>query len=316
MLQSSQYSPFRHLLAIKDLNKNQLETIFSMADEYFKGGEIINRPVLKSIKVANLFFEPSTRTRVTFEIAAKSLSADVINLNIDSSSTKKGEGLIDTLQNLEMMGIKIFVIRHSNNGAAHFFARYTKEGNSVINAGDGSHEHPTQALLDMAVLRKYRGDFENMKVAIVGDVLHSRVARSQIHALKILGTKDIRVIAPNTLVPNDIESMGVQFFQSLEEGLNGVNVILCLRLQRERMATGLIPSEKEFFKLYGISSKSLPYADKDALVLHPGPVNRGIEIASDVVDGRQSVILNQVTQGIAVRMAVMTLCQSQSIIPS
>ena len=302
---------FKHLLAIKELSKEHLECIFCVADEFLQDGKIINDARLKGIKIANLFYEPSTRTRLTFEIAAKSLSADVVNLNIESSSVKKGESLIDTLQNLEAMGISMFVIRHSSNGVAHFFARHAKEGNSVINAGDGSHEHPTQALLDMATLRQYRRDFENFKVAIVGDILHSRVARSQIYALKLLGVSDIRVIAPKTLVPQDIESLGVQYFANLREGLQNVNVILCLRLQKERMEKGLIPSEQEFFNLYGISNKSLAYADKDALVLHPGPVNRGVEIASEVINSKQSLILEQVTQGIAVRMAVMSLCQQK-----
>lgn len=301
---------FQHLLSIKDLSEENIRTIFDVADEFLCDGEIVNQPTLKGVKVAHLFYEPSTRTRLTFEIAAKSLSADSINFNIAISSTQKGEGMIDTLQNLEAMGIKIFVVRHASNGAPYLFASHVQSGHSIINAGDGSHEHPTQALLDMATLRHYCGDdFSTFKVAIIGDILHSRVARSQIYALKTLGVDDIRVIAPETLIPQDMMCLEVRYFNHLEEGLQDVNVVLCLRLQKERMDKALIPSEQEFFNLYGISARSLCYADKEAVVLHPGPVNRGVEIASEVINSKQSLILKQVTQGIAIRMAVMSLCQ-------
>lgn len=304
------HHPFRHLLGIKGLSREYFETIFSIADKFLQDGKIINQSLLQGVKVINLFYEPSTRTRLTFEIAAKSLSADVVNLNIAHSSAQKGEGLKDTLHTLEAMGINIFVIRHASNGAPHEFASHVSSGNSIINAGDGSHEHPTQALLDMATLRRHFGqDFSQLKVAIIGDVRHSRVARSQIYALKILGVKDICIIAPPNLLPDDLDALELSHTSDLREGLLGVNVVSCLRLQRERMKTGLVLSETDFFNQYGITSNTLKYADKDAVVLHPGPVNRGIEIASDVIDGSQSLILKQVTQGIAIRMAVMSLCQ-------
>jgi aspartate carbamoyltransferase catalytic subunit len=255
--------------------------------------------------VFNLFFENSTRTRTTFEIAAKRLSADVINLNINASSTSKGESLLDTIDNLAAMNADMFVVRHAESGAAHLIAQHVKPGIAVINAGDGRHAHPTQGLLDMYTIRHYKKSFHHLSVAIVGDVLHSRVARSDIHALTTLGCPDVRVIGPKTLIPTEVERMGVSVFHDMYRGLEGCDVVIMLRLQNERMNGALLPSAHEFFKSYGLTSEKLARAKPDAIVMHPGPMNRGVEIDSPIADGRQSVILPQVTFGIAVRMAVM-----------
>ncbi|EGG98181.1 Aspartate carbamoyltransferase [gamma proteobacterium IMCC2047] len=214
------------------------------------------------------------------------------------------------LKNLEAMASDMFVVRHANSGAAHFIAEQVTPNIAIINAGDGRHAHPTQAMLDMLTIRRHKGDFENLSVAIVGDVLHSRVARSQIHALKILGVPDIRIITPNTLRPFDIESMGVTVYNRMIEGLAGADVVITLRLQNERMESALLPSQHEFYRLYGLSADKLKYAKPDAIVMHPGPINRGVEIDSEIADGSQSVILNQVSYGIAVRMAVMSMAMS------
>jgi len=267
-------------------------------------------PLLRGRTVANLFFENSTRTLSTFELAAKRLSADVLNLNIATSSTKKGETLKDTLMTLAAMQTDMFVVRHSDSGAAHFIASELTPDVAIINAGDGRHAHPTQAMLDMLTIRRHKGDFTQLRVAVVGDVLHSRVARSQLHALRTLGAAEVRVIAPRTLLPRDVESFGVKVYQDLTEGLRDVDVVMTLRLQRERMTSALLPSESEYFKLYGINDDRLAYAHPDAIVMHPGPINRGVEISSAVADGRRSVILDQVTNGIAVRMAVMSMAMS------
>lgn len=234
----------------------------------------------------------------------------MLNLNISTSATSKGESLSDTLQNLEAMASDMFVVRHSQSGAPHFIAESVTPNVSIINAGDGRHAHPTQAMLDMLTIRQHKGSFEGLTVAIVGDILHSRVARSQIRALNTLGVSEVRVIAPNTLLPVDIESLGAKVFSTMEAGLNGVDVIIMLRLQKERMEGALLPSEHEFYELYGLTTEKLKYAKPDAIVMHPGPINRGVEIESAVADGPQSVILNQVTNGIAVRMAVMSMAMS------
>jgi aspartate carbamoyltransferase catalytic subunit len=257
--------------------------------------------------VFNVFFENSTRTRTTFEIAAKRLSADVVNLNIGSSSTSKGETLLDTVDNLCAMHADMFVVRHAQSGAAHFIARHVAPEIHVINAGDGRHAHPTQALLDMFTIRQYKKEFHNLRVAIVGDVLHSRVARSQIHALTTLGVPEVRVIAPKTLLPAMVEKLGVQVYHDMAKGLKDVDVVLMLRLQNERMQGAALPSAQEYFKNYGLTEEKLAHAKPDAIVMHPGPMNRGVEIDSCVADGAQSVILPQVTFGIAVRMAVMSM---------
>jgi aspartate carbamoyltransferase catalytic subunit len=264
-------------------------------------------PLLRGKTVANLFFEPSTRTRTTFDLAAKRLSADVLNINIEASSTKKGESLADTLRNLEAMQCDMFVVRHHVSGAAEYIARQVAPHISVINGGDGRHEHPTQALLDAFTIRRCKGHFEQLKVAIVGDVAHSRVARSNIQALRTLGVPDLRVVGPKTLIPPGIESLGVAVHDDLDEGIEGCDVVIMLRLQQERMQSALLPSAHEYFREYGLTAARLARAAPDAIVMHPGPINRGVEIDSPVADGVQSVILQQVTFGIAVRMAVMSL---------
>jgi aspartate carbamoyltransferase catalytic subunit len=257
--------------------------------------------------VFNLFFESSTRTRTTFEIAAKRLSADVVNLNIATSSQSKGESLIDTVANLAAMHADMFIVRHASSGAPYLIARHLAPDIHVVNAGDGRHAHPTQALLDVFTIRQYKGDFSNLKVAIVGDILHSRVARSEIHALTTLGVPEVRVVAPRTLIPAQVEKLGVRVFHDMQAGLEDVDVVMMLRLQNERMNGALLPSAQEFFKAYGLTEERLAVAAKDAIVMHPGPMNRGVEIDSAVADGTQSVILPQVTFGIAVRMAVMAI---------
>jgi aspartate carbamoyltransferase catalytic subunit len=272
------------------------------------GRDVKKVPLLRGRTVVNLFFESSTRTRTTFELAAKRLSADVLNLNISTSAATKGESLLDTMRNIQAMQADMFVIRHEQSGAAHFIARHVEPHVSVLNAGDGWHAHPTQALLDVFTIRKMKGEFAPLRVAIVGDVLHSRVARSQIHALNTLSTGEVRVIAPRTLLPAQVEKLGVRVFHDMREGLKDVDVIIMLRLQRERMEGALLPSEDEFFRLYGLTPEKLAWAKPDAIVMHPGPANRGVEIDSEVADGPQSVILQQVSNGIAVRMAVMSLC--------
>ncbi|MBL8522282.1 MAG: aspartate carbamoyltransferase catalytic subunit [Betaproteobacteria bacterium] len=297
----------KHLLTTEGLPRAMIESILETADQFVSVGdrEVKKVPLLRGKSVFNLFFENSTRTRTTFEIAAKRLSADVINLNINASSTSKGESLLDTIDNLAAMNADMFVVRHAQSGAAHLIAQHVKPGIAVINAGDGRHAHPTQGLLDMYTIRHYKKSFHNLSVAIVGDVLHSRVARSGIHALTTLGCPDVRVIGPKTLVPTDCERMGVSVFHDMYRGLEGCDVVIMLRLQNERMTGALLPSAHEFFKSYGLTSEKLARAKPDAIVMHPGPMNRGVEIDSPIADGRQSVILPQVTFGIAVRMAVM-----------
>lgn len=299
----------RHFLSIEGLNKALLTEIMDRAEQF---SSITNRqvkkvPLLRGKTIVNLFFENSTRTRTTFELAAKRLSADVMNLNINTSSASKGESLLDTLHNLQAMHSDMFVVRHNQSGAAEFIAQNVAPHVSVVNAGDGCHAHPTQAMLDMFTIRRHKGEFEQLSVAIVGDILHSRVARSQIQALATLGVKDIRVVGPKTLLPSDCDSLGVNVFHDMESGLDNVDVVITLRLQFERMQGALLPSAAEYFECYGLTDKTLSYAKPDAIVMHPGPINRGVEIASTVADGPQSVILEQVTHGIAVRMAVMSM---------
>lgn len=299
----------RHFLSIDGLSRELLTEILDTADGFVEIGErtIKKVPLCRGKVVANLFFETSTRTRTTFELAAKRLSADVLNLNISTSATAKGETLLDTLRNLEAMHCDMFVVRHADSGAAHFFATHAAPGVSVLNAGDGRHSHPTQAMLDMLTIRRHKGDFHQQRVAIVGDVLHSRVARSQILALNTLGAAEVRVIAPRTLIPAQAESLGVSVYHDLQEGIRDVDVIIMLRLQRERMSGALLPSEHEYFQLFGLTEERLVTAKPDAIVMHPGPINRGVEISSQVADGPRSVILQQVTYGIAVRMAVIAM---------
>jgi len=311
-LQLTEQGQLRHFLTVEGLSKALLTEILDTADSFISMEQqsVKKVPLLRGKTVVNLFFEASTRTRTTFELAAKRLSADVINLDISTSATSKGETLLDTLKNLEAMSSDMFVVRHANSGAAHFIAEQVTPNIAIINAGDGRHAHPTQAMLDMLTIRRHKGDFENLSVAIIGDILHSRVARSQIHALKILGVPDIRIITPNTLRPFDIESMGVTVYNRMIEGIAGADVVITLRLQNERMQSALLPSQHEFYSLYGLSADKLKYAKPDAIVMHPGPINRGVEIDSDVADGSHSVILNQVSYGVAVRMAVMSMAMS------
>ena len=298
-----------HLLSTEGLSKDILTQILDTAENFVSVNdrEVKKVPLLRGKSVFNLFFENSTRTRTTFEIAAKRLSADVFNLDIARSSTAKGETLLDTIDNLSAMAADIFVVRHSESGAPYLIAKHVAPHVHVVNAGDGRHAHPTQGLLDMYTIRHYKKDFSNLRVAIVGDVLHSRVARSDIHALTTLGAAEVRVVGPRTLVPSDMSSMGVRVFHNLEEGIKDCDVIIMLRLQNERMSGALLPSSQEYFKSFGLTEKRLALAKPDAIVMHPGPINRGVEIESAVVDGPQAVILSQVTFGIAVRMAVMSI---------
>ncbi|TXT27263.1 MAG: aspartate carbamoyltransferase catalytic subunit [Gallionellaceae bacterium] len=299
-----------HLLTTEGLPAPIIRHILDRAAIFVnsaEGNEIRKVPLLQGKSVFNIFFESSTRTRTTFEIAAKRLSADVVNLSIGSSSTSKGETLLDTVGNLCAMHADMFVVRHAQSGAAHFIAKYVAPEIHVINAGDGRHAHPTQALLDMFTIRHYKKEFHNLRVAIVGDILHSRVARSQIHALTTLGVPEVRVIAPKTLLPTMVEKLGVQVYHDMRQGLRDVDVVMMLRLQNERMTGALLPSAQEYFKYYGLTQKKLALAKGDAIVMHPGPMNRGVEIDSSVADGANSVILPQVTFGIAVRMAVMSM---------
>jgi aspartate carbamoyltransferase catalytic subunit len=299
----------RHLLSIEGLPKKILYQILDTAESFvgIAEREVKKVPLLRGKTVCNLFFENSTRTRTTFEIAAKRLSADVISLNVNSSSQSKGETILDTIDNLIAMHADMFVVRHAQSGAAHFIARHVPEHIHIINAGDGRHSHPTQGLLDVFTIRKYKPDLHNLRVAIVGDVLHSRVARSEIHALTTMGVPEVRVIAPKTLLPAQVEKLGVHVFHDMKAGLKDVDVVMMLRLQNERMSGAMLPSAQEYFKTYGLTQEKLDYAKSDAIVLHPGPMNRGVEIDSSVADGKQSVILPQVTYGIAVRMAVMAI---------
>ena len=298
-----------HLLSTEGLPKAIIHQILDTAEQFLSVNEreVKKVPLLRGKSVFNLFFENSTRTRTTFEIAAKRLSADVINLDIARSSASKGESLLDTIANLSAMHADMFVVRHSESGAPYLIAQHCAPHVHVVNAGDGRHAHPTQALLDMYTIRHYKKDFSNLTVAIVGDIVHSRVARSNIHALTTLGVPEVRVVGPRTLVPGDLREMGVRVCHDMAEGIRDADVVIMLRLQNERMTGGMLPSAGEFFKEFGLTESKLALAKPDAIVMHPGPINRGVEIDSAVADGKQSVILPQVTFGIAVRMAVMSI---------
>ena len=308
-LQLTPDGQLKHLLTLDGLPSRILTQILDTAETFMDVGErdVKKVPLLRGKAIFNLFFEPSTRTRTTFDIAAKRLSADVVTLNIAASSQSKGETVLDTVANLTAMHADMFIVRHSQSGAAHFIARHVAPHIAVVNAGDGRHAHPTQGLLDVFTIRRYKGAFHNLRVAIVGDILHSRVARSQIHALTTLGVPEVRVIAPRTLLPAGVEQMGVHVFHDMKAGLKDVDVVIMLRLQNERMKGALLPSAQEYFKQFGLTPEKLALAKPDAIVMHPGPMNRGVEIDSEVADGPQSVILPQVTYGIAVRMAVMAM---------
>jgi aspartate carbamoyltransferase catalytic subunit len=306
-----------HLLSIDGLPKAAIERILTTADSFINVAEreVKNVPLLRGKSVFNLFFENSTRTRTTFEIASRRLSADVFNLDIVRSSAAKGESLLDTIDNLTAMGADMFVVRHAASGAPYLIARHTSEHAPhvhVVNAGDGRHAHPTQGLLDMYTIRHYKQDFTNLTVAIVGDILHSRVARSDIHALTTLGVPEVRAVGPLTLLPAGLEQMGVQVFTRLEDGIRDADVIIMLRLQSERMKGALLPSAAEYFANYGLTPDKLALAKPQAIVMHPGPMNRGVEIDSRVADGGASVILPQVTFGIAVRMAALSIMASSA----
>ena len=304
----------KHLLSIEGLPKAIIKQILDTAESFVGVAEreVKKVPLLRGKTVCNLFFENSTRTRTTFEIAAKRLSADVISLNVSTSSQSKGETILDTIDNLTAMQADMFVVRHAQSGAAHMIAKHVAPHIHVINAGDGRHAHPTQGLLDAFTIRRYKPEMHNLRVAIVGDILNSRVARSEIHALTSLGVPEVRVIAPKTLLPENVEKLGVHVFHDMREGLKDVDVVMMLRLQNERMAGAMLPSSQEYFKTYGLTPEKLALAKPDAIVMHPGPMNRGVEIDSAVADGKQSVILPQVTYGIAVRMAVMSILAGNS----
>jgi aspartate carbamoyltransferase catalytic subunit len=307
--QLNEEGKLQHLLTIEGLPREILTHILDTAASFIgvSDREVKKVPLLRGKSIFNLFFEPSTRTRTTFEIAAKRLSADVINLNIAASSSTKGETLLDTVDNLSAMHADMFIVRHSSSGAPHLIANHVASHVHVINAGDGRHAHPTQGLLDTYTIRHYKKDFSALSVAIVGDVLHSRVARSLIHALTTLGTPDVRVVGPRTLLPTGVEQLGVSVHHDMRSGLAGCDVVVMLRLQNERMKGPLLPSAQEYFKSYGLTVQKLALAKPDAIVMHPGPMNRGVEIDSAVADGPHSVILPQVTFGIAIRMAVMSI---------
>ncbi|MEY3665697.1 MAG: aspartate carbamoyltransferase catalytic subunit [Pseudomonadota bacterium] len=310
--QLNSHGELKHLLTIEGLSRDMIHHILDTAAGFVgvSDREVKKVPLLRGVSVFNLFFENSTRTRTTFEIAAKRLSADVVNLNINTSSTAKGESLLDTIDNLVAMHADMFVVRHAQSGAPFLIAEHvdrTRGSVHVVNAGDGRHAHPTQGLLDVYTIRHFKKDFTNLRVAIVGDVLHSRVARSDIHALTTLGVPEVRVIGPQTLLPSGLEQMGVSVYNDMREGLRDVDVIIMLRLQSERMRGALLPSAQEYFKHYGLTEEKLALASPDCIVMHPGPMNRGVEIDSAVADGPQAVILDQVTFGIAVRMAVMSI---------
>ena len=313
-IQLDEHGQLKHFLSIEGLSAALLTKILDTAETFIGVNHKASKkvPLLRGKTVANLFFETSTRTRTTFELAAKRLSADVLNINLSTSATSKGESLLDTLRNLEAMQCDMFVVRHQDSGAAHFIAENVAPHVNIINAGDGRHSHPTQAMLDMFTIRHFKQDFTKLRVAIVGDISHSRVARSQIHALKTLGTKEVRVVSTKTLLPAEINKLGVTICSNLDNALEGVDVVIMLRLQTERMKGALLPSADEYYARFGLSTERLKLAANDAIVMHPGPTNRGVEIEGLVADGEQSVILQQVTFGIAVRMAVMSLAISST----
>lgn len=296
----------KDLLGIKELQAEEIKLILNTA---FAFKDVLKRdikkvPALRGRTVVNVFFEPSTRTRTSFELAAKRLSTDVINFSVPTSAVVKGESLIDTALTVQALGADFIIIRHSSSGVPHLLAKHLTS--SVINAGDGTNEHPTQALLDAFTIMEKKGRIEGLTVAIVGDIMHSRVAKSNIYSFKKIGA-EVRLIGPPTLIPAGIEELGVKVFYNMEKGLKDVDVVMMLRIQMERQGTGFFPSLKEYFKKWGLTSERLSLAKDDAIVMHPGPMNRGVEIASEVADGPKSVILEQVTNGLAVRMAVLYL---------
>jgi aspartate carbamoyltransferase catalytic subunit len=296
----------KDLLGIKGLAPEEIGLILDTAAGFkdVLGRDIKKVPALRGRTAVNLFYEPSTRTRTSFELAAKRLSTDVINISTSTSSVVKGETLKDTAKTVQALGADFIILRHPCSGAAHFLAKHLDA--SVVNAGDGTNEHPTQALLDLFTIQEKKGRLKGLEVAIIGDILHSRVAKSNIFAMKTMGAK-VRLIGPPTLVPSYLRELGVGVFSDMNKGLRGADVIMMLRIQMERQGKGFFPSTFEYFRNWGLTAQRLALAEKDAIVMHPGPMNRGVEIASNVADGSQSVIIEQVTNGLAVRMAVLYL---------
>tara|TARA_B100000614_G_scaffold83301_1_gene74845 strand:+ start:2451 stop:3404 length:954 start_codon:yes stop_codon:yes gene_type:complete len=310
-IQFSSSNKLIHLLNISNMSREQIFEILDLAETYVDNKQK-RYSDLEGRTIASLFFEPSTRTKTTFELASKRLSADFINIDISNSSTLKGESIVDMIKTLEAMSCDMFIVRHSISGTPHYIAKQVGEKISVINAGDGIHAHPTQAMLDMYTIRKYKKKFDNLKVAIVGDILHSRVAKSLITSLTILSVKKINIIGPKILMPENLNELHVEYFDSLEDGISGCDVVIMLRLQKERMHEALISTD-DYYKKYGLTSKKLQSASRDVIVMHPGPINRGIEIDSDVADGNNSVILDQVTSGISIRMAIMSMIMNNRL---
>ena len=302
----------RSLLDIQGLTRSEVERILDTSEVFL---QVSRRPVrkvptLRGKTVINLFYEASTRTRTSFELAGKRLSADVINMNVSASSVKKGETLQDTCRTLEAMHPDVVVIRHNASGAANYIASKIHCG--VINAGDGMHAHPTQALLDAFTIRREKGTLDNLVVTIIGDIAHSRVARSNAHLLRLFGC-EVRVVGPRTLLPIAVDSLGVRVFDRIEQALDGADVVMVLRIQSERLEGALLPSPREYARTFGISSRTIEYAKPDAIVMHPGPMNRGVEIESNIADGKRSVILEQVEAGVAVRMALLYLLAGEAV---
>ncbi|MER3446867.1 MAG: aspartate carbamoyltransferase [Candidatus Dadabacteria bacterium] len=299
----------KHILGLEELSSEEIRFVLDTAESMKEVSErdVKKVPALKGVTVINLFFEPSTRTRASFEIAEKRLSADVLNFTPSESSVVKGETLLDTARNLEAMGASVIVIRHSMSGAPWLLARELRS--SIINAGDGSHEHPSQALLDLFTIREIKKEIAGLKVVIVGDISHSRVARSNIWGLIKLGA-EVRIVGPPTMIPRDIEKTGVKVYYKLDSAIEGVDVVIMLRIQKERQESGLFPSLREYSRFYGLTRERLRLAKEDVVVMHPGPINRGVELSSEVADDVHSVILNQVSNGIAVRMAMLYLVAS------
>jgi len=300
-----------HLLNISNMSREQIFEILDLAETYVDDKQK-RYSDLEGRTIASLFFEPSTRTKTTFELASKRLSADFINIDISNSSTLKGESIVDMIKTLEAMSCDMFIVRHSISGTPHYIAKEVGAKISVINAGDGIHAHPTQAMLDMYTIRKYKKGFDNLKVAIVGDILHSRVAKSLITSLTILSVQNINIIGPKILMPENLKDLNVEYFENLEDGISECDVVIMLRLQKERMHEALISTD-DYYKKYGLTSKKLQSASRDVIVMHPGPINRGIEIDSDVADGNNSVILDQVTSGISIRMAIMSMIMNNRL---
>ncbi len=301
----------RHLLGIDGLGADEIVRVLDTAEAFFDVSlrRVRKVPTLRGKTVINLFYEASTRTRTSFELAGKRLSADVINISSSGSSVSKGESLLDTVKNLEAMHPDVIVVRHMHSGAAHFVAKHTRAG--VVNAGDGTHEHPTQGLLDAFTIRRAKGRIEGLTVAIAGDIAHSRVARSNAHLLTALGAT-VRVCGPRTLLPVDVASLGVEVYDSLAEALDGTDVVMMLRIQHERFGEALLPTTREYSRTFGLNPRTLARAKPDAIVMHPGPINRGVEIDPAVADGPRSVILDQVEAGVAVRMAVLYLLAGEA----